>query len=172
MDPENEELKDEQSVEQHEAVEEEANQDQVDSTEDSAGLDDSHEETSEQSDHWKKKAKTWEKRAKANQAKAVDAEAALERERAARMRSEAIFEIAEREGISPRLLSRMNGETEEEIEENARMLKSSLSATQSYPSVRDSGYSGKDALTKEEILNTKNRSERLELIRQNPDLFN
>lgn len=149
---------------------------------------------------WKAEARKWEQRAKENKAaadklaayeaeqnekdeaeksdlqraieKAEKASAELEAMKAEKKRADLIKATAKSIGVDEDLLSMMSGNTEDEIESNAQVLKAKLDAIPKYPNVHDGGEGGKPARpTKEDILKIKNKNERFKAIKQNADLF-
>lgn len=150
---------------------------------------------------WKAEARKWEQRAKENKA-AADKLAALEKEQeekdeaqktelqkatekadkamkkleameAEKKRNDMIKRIATEKEVDADLLAAMVGDTEEEIEKNAEMLKTKIGQISKYPNVNDNGGSqgGAGKLTKEEILAIKDKKKRFEAIKENADLF-
>ena len=107
---------------------------------------------------WKKHSRDWEERSKTNLARAEKAEgekAAIEAEleaakselatlKASNERAEAVRSAAKAANVDEGVLSRMTGETPEEIAENARILAAATRQTgsASYPSVSDNGAGG------------------------------
>lgn len=80
---------------------------------------------------WKAKSRKWEQRAK-------QSEAALNEMKAAQERTAAVTAAAEKHGVPADVLSRMEGDAEE----NAKLLAKALSG-KAYPQTRDNGDAGK-----------------------------
>ncbi|MCI9129346.1 MAG: hypothetical protein HFJ65_03380 [Eggerthellaceae bacterium] len=141
---------------------------------DMSAAEDSLEETAEDSEDadgarseaekWKTRARNWERKAKSSAKEAASLKEAAAREALVR-------KIAGEQGVDAEVLIRMQGSTDEEISENAELLKVAAPKQSKFPSTKDAGYKPKGSITKDEILNTKNRAERLRLIRENQDLF-
>lgn len=147
---------------------------------------------------WKAEARKWERRAKENKAaadklekeqqerdearktelqkateKADKAMKKLEAMEAEQKRNELIKRVSSEKDVDAELLAMMSGDTEEEIEANAEALKAKMGKIPKYPNVNDNGGSdsGANQLTKEEILATKDKNKRFQLIKENADLF-
>lgn len=107
--------------------------------------------------------------------KAIERAEKAEREasalKAAKARAEAISEAAKASGVDADLLSRMVGDTVEEIAANAAVLKSKIAQMPVYPDVPDVGASGAPTITKDEIESIKNPMERVKARAQHPDLY-
>lgn len=94
--------------------------------------------------------------------RAEDAEAKVaEYERKAE-RAAIVAEVAAEKGVDAGWLSRMAGDTREEVEANAEFVASKLAGTPIYPSVTDNGAgNGSPGMTPEEIEKIKDPVERL-----------
>lgn len=128
-------------------------------------------------DGWKGRSRLWEERSKTNLARAEAAEAeketlqadleAVRAELAAlqasNTRAEAVRNAAKAANVDEAVLSRMTGESAEEIAENARILAAATQqGTPSYPSVPDNGANGNTyGMTLEQINAIKNPTERV-----------
>lgn len=150
---------------------------------------------------WKAEARKWEDRAKANKAAADELEALKKEQRekeesaktdlekaiakaekasselaemkAAQQRADLVKKTARDYKVDEDLLTLMVGNTEDEIEANAKALKAKFDALPKYPNVNDKGESsGSSKLTKKEILAIKNPKEQLRVAAQNLDAFN
>ena len=137
---------------------------------------------------WKAEARKWEARAKENKG-AAEKLAQIEeanktefekaKERAEKAESESkklkaeierrqiIEQVASDTGVSTSVLSRMIGDTEEEISANAAAVKA---AVPNYPSVK-AGNLTPPKVSKEEIMQIKDSRERRAAIAQHLDLF-
>ena len=94
----------------------------------------------------------------------------LERMKAERERETLAREIAKKANVSAEVLVRMQGDTEEEIEANAKLL-AETSKTR-WPEVKDGGHQKAPGKSKEEILAIKNPTERVREIARNIAAFN
>lgn len=103
------------------------------------------------------------------EARARKAEARVKELEAEQRRSQTVMAVAKETGVSPDLLLRMSGTSEEEIRENAKLAAESLKAK--WPDVRDNGSSKAPRMSKKEILAIEDQSERVRAIAKNPDLF-
>lgn len=102
-----------------------------------------------------------EKRAEAAEAKVKEYEAKAER-------AGIVVEVAEEKGVDAEWLSRMAGDTREEVEANAAWLAGKLSAQRIYPPVNDNGGAGSQAgMTPEEIRQIKDPMKRLQARAEN-----
>ena len=149
---------------------------------------------------WKAEARKWEQRAKENkdaadklvaieaeQAKKEEAEksdlqkaiekadkanAELEAMKAEKKRADLIKATAKSYEVDEELLSMMAGDSKDEIETNAKTLKSKIGSLPKYPNVNDRGGQGESSRpTKKEILEIKNPKEQLRVAAQNLDAF-
>lgn len=141
---------------------------------------------------WKAEARKWESRAKENRgaaeelaklkesqladiekakAEAAEAKAEADRLRAEKSRAEAVRAAAGAAGVDADLLSLMAGDSPEEIEANAQVLKAKISALPVYPSVPDNGAHAPAPVTREEVMAIRDRSERIAAIAKNQNLF-
>lgn len=103
--------------------------------------------------------------------RATKAEQELAELKAIREHELLVSEVARSKGVDLELLSKMVGDTREEIEANADTLIEHFSAMPKFPDVNDNGGHGAPAVTKESILAIKNPNERFEAIKQNANLF-
>lgn len=127
---------------------------------------------------WKKHSREWEERSKANLARAEQAEASnaaiqadldaaraeLAALQASNTRAEAVRTAAKAANVNEDVLSRMSGDSAEEIAENARILAAATvqQSGPSYPSVPDNGAgSGSYGMTLEQINAIKDPTERV-----------
>ena len=148
---------------------------------------------------WEAEAKKWEKRAKAShknelrlqkliddskpdpkqeprESSGDDAEARLERLQAEndRLKAEAkrgelVRSIAREVGVDPDLLIRFRSESEDDIRADAEDLAKALKTR--WPKVTDNGAGSTPRMSKKQILEIENQSERVKAIAKNPDLF-
>lgn len=151
--------------------------------------------TREEYDKLLAESRRWEKRAKDNAAKAREYEALqqqsmtdAERAEAATKRAEeaeakvaeferraerasVVGQVAGEAGVDPELLSRMSGDTREEVEANAVWLAKRLIELPKYPSVPDKGQQKAPAISEKDIGAIKDPRERVaaraKLIAQN-----
>lgn len=143
----------------------------------------------------KAESRKWEKRAKENKdaasriaeieeqnassqseidalkAKANEAIAELEALKESQRRSDIIRQVSKSVGVDESILSRMNGDTEDEITANAVALHESVGNLKRYPNVNDGGGTQAPVVSKESIMSIKNPNERFEAIKQNAQLF-
>lgn len=138
---------------------------------------------------WKAESRKWEERAKANSKaaeeleqlkasnqtdldaankRAEELEAELAQLKAINERQKTVNEVAAEIGVNAALLSRMSGNTEEDIRSNAQFLQSNIPI---YPTVKDGGSATPPSITKEQILAIENERERLQAIQNNIELF-
>lgn len=138
---------------------------------------------------WKALARKWEKRAKANAKELEDIKAAstddanartadelakakekIKQLEASQAREKSARAIARERGVDAEVLIRMQGDSEDEIKENAELLAKSSKAK--WPNVPDNGSSKPASkMTKEEILSIKNPVEQLRTAARNLDAF-
>lgn len=146
-------------------------------------------EPSESQTDWKAEARKWEKRAKQNQKANEDMQTARESEasemseklakaqaeikelKAKQARDQSVREIAKSSGVDPDILSRMIGDSEDEIKANADLLYKSSKAK--WPTVPDDGGAtkGQKRITKEQILAIKDPVEQANVAARNLDAF-
>lgn len=158
-------------------------------------------QTEPQGTDWKAEARKWEDRAKANKKALDAATAELEKSKASKAeagnpkpndgvdyeerarraearvkeleadqrRSQTVMAVAKETGVSPDLLLRMTGSTEEEIRDNAKLASEALKSK--WPDVRDNGGGKAPRMSKKQILEIEDQSERVKAIAKNPDLF-
>lgn len=141
---------------------------------------------------WKAEARKWESRAKENRSAAesqaaeaerikaeadrarADAEAAkaeADRLKAEKARAEAVKRASADHGVDADLLALMSGDTPEEIESNAGVLKAKLSAMPIYPNAPDNGAGSPETVTKKQIMSIKNPTERIGMMAKHSGLF-
>lgn len=118
----------------------------------------------EGADYWKSRARGWERQFKELKAeadelrdakelatgeakRADEAEAAL----GAANRELAVLKAASAANVDPALLAKMQGDTPEEIAQNAQMLSEGMRAAQAYPAVVDNGNQKPGPVTLEDI---------------------
>lgn len=101
--------------------------------------------------------------------RADKAERALAALKADAARRDLVQQVATSAGVSADVLARMQGDTAEQVQANADLLKSAT--PNPYPVVADAGEHATLKLTKAEILGIKNERERLRAIQENIDLF-
>jgi len=118
----------------------------------------------EEAEYWKNRSRGWERefkelKAEADELKgakefatsetkrADDAEAALN----AANRELAVLKAATAENVDAALLAKMQGDTPEEISQNAQMLAESIKAAQAYPTVVDNGNQKQAPMTLDDI---------------------
>lgn len=104
------------------------------------------------------------KRAEEAEAKVAEFERAAER-------ASIVREVAAERGVDAEWLSRMAGDTREEIEANAGFLASRLSGAPIYPSVPDGGSVRAAPITKEQIESIRDPRERVRTRAQHLDLY-
>lgn len=141
------------------------------------------EETEEHDDvsNWKKESRKWERLTKKETsekekalARAEAAEKELEALKAKDARNSLISTIATEKGIDSSILSRMAGESEEDIRQNAAFIADYMTKQlKTYQKIPDSGEPGGRVgrITPEDIKGIKNPSERVRTIAQNLDLY-
>ncbi len=129
----------------------------------------------EDAGYWKSRSRSWEKqfkelKAEADELKgakefatgetkrADEAEAALN----AANRELAVMKAARDANVDAALLSRMQGDTPEEIAQNAQLLVDGIKAAQAYPVVNDNGTQKAAPQTIEDIDAIEDRAERME----------
>lgn len=139
---------------------------------------------------WKALARKWEERAKANKdaadayealkasskadldaanARARELEAELAGIKAAAERAEAVRQAAKAAGVDEAVLSRMSGDTAEEIADNARLL-AEAAPRRAYPAVSDGGAPARaQGMTLAQIQEIKDPAARVMARAQNPD---
>lgn len=139
---------------------------------------------------WKALARKWEERAKANKdaadayealkasskadldaanARARELEAELAGIKAAAERAEAVRQAAKAAGVDEAVLSRMSGDTVEEIADNARLL-AEAAPRRAYPAVSDGGAPARaQGMTLAQIQAIKDPAARVMARAQNPD---
>jgi len=83
-----------------------------------------------------------------------------------------IAEVAADKGVDQDWLSRMSGDTREEVEGNADWLKTKLSGAPIYPSVSDNGHQGASSITREQIEAIKDPRERVRMRARHIELYN
>ena len=118
----------------------------------------------EDAEYWKNRSRGWErqfkelkaerdelsdaKRQAVDEAKrADDAEAAL----SAANRELAVLKAASQAGVDANLLAKMQGDTPDEIAQNAQMLADGIRAAQAYPVVEDKGNQKAGPMTLDDI---------------------
>ena len=118
----------------------------------------------EDAEYWKNRSRGWErqfkelkaerdelsdaKRQAVDEAKrADDAEAAL----SAANRELAVLKAASQAGVDASLLAKMQGDTPDEIAQNAQMLADGIRAAQAYPVVEDKGNQKQPPMTLDDI---------------------
>lgn len=118
----------------------------------------------EDAEYWKSRSRGWEKQFKELKAerdelsdakkqavdeakRADDAEAALN----AANRELAVLKAASQAGVDANLLAKMQGDTPEEIAQNAQMLAEGIRAAQPYPVVEDKGNQKVGPITLDDI---------------------
>ena len=118
----------------------------------------------EDAEYWKSRSRGWEKQFKEMKAEAEElkgakefatgetrradeAEAAL----AAANRELAVIKAASEAGVDAGLLSKMQGDTPEEIAQNAQMILNSMKSAQAYPIVEDKGNQKQSQMTLADI---------------------
>lgn len=111
-----------------------------------------------------------EKAAQEAAKRAEEAETRLAQMEAERARSELISKVASEAGVNAEVLSRMAGETEEEVKANAEILSEAIPKA-AFPDITDNGNQSAPIVTKADIDGIKNPVERLKAIQQNADLF-
>lgn len=104
------------------------------------------------------------KRAEEAEAKVADYERKAER-------ASVVAEVAAAKGVDADWLSRMSGDTREDIEANADFLASKLSGQPIYPSVPDRGQAKTPPMTKEQIESIKDPRERVRMRARHIDLY-
>ena len=104
------------------------------------------------------------KRAEEAEAKVADYERKAER-------AGIVAEVAAAKGVDADWLSRMSGDTREDIEANADFLASKLSGQPIYPSVPDRGQAKTPPMTKEQIESIKDPRERVRMRARHIDLY-
>ena len=104
------------------------------------------------------------KRAEEAEAKVADYERRAER-------AGIVAEVAAEKGVDAEWLSRMSGDTREDIEANADFLASKLSGHPIYPSVTDRGHAKTPPMTKEQIESIKDPRERVRMRARHIDLY-
>jgi hypothetical protein len=104
------------------------------------------------------------KRAEEAEAKVADYEREAER-------AGIVAEVAAAKGVDADWLSRMSGDTREDIEANADFLASKLSGQPIYPSVPDRGQAKTPPMTKEQIESIKDPRERVRMRARHIDLY-
>lgn len=104
------------------------------------------------------------KRAEEAEAKVADYERRAER-------AGIVAEVAASKGVDADWLSRMSGDTREDIEANADFLASKLSGQPIYPSVPDRGQAKTPPMTKEQIESIKDPRERVRMRARHIDLY-
>lgn len=110
-------------------------------------------------------------RASAAEKRAAEAEAKVaEYERKAE-RAGIVAEVAAEKAVDAEWLSRMAGDTREDIEANADFLASKLSGQPIYPSVTDRGQAKTPPMTKEQIESIKDPRERVRMRARHIDLY-
>lgn len=141
------------------------------------------EETPESADDvsvWKRESRKWErltKRETAEKEKAQKRAEAAERQlalmKAQEDRTNLVCDIAKEKGVSVSLLSRMTGDDEQSIRENADFLLENVVKKKGYQKLPDAGEPTHrvNQTSVEDILNIKNSRERLQAISQNLELF-
>ena len=109
----------------------------------------------------------------AEQAKqeADELKAELEELQARHARHELVKLSAKANKVDAELLDLMRGESQDEIDANAKLLHEKLAGMQIYPSITDSGSTSKPAITKENIMSIKDTEKRLKAIAENKHLF-
>lgn len=105
------------------------------------------------------------KRAEKAEAKVADYERRAER-------ASVVAEVAAAKGVDAEWLSRMSGDTREDIEANADFLASKLSGQPIYPSVTDNGQRKTPPMTKEQIESIKDPRERVRMRARHIELYN
>lgn len=105
-----------------------------------------------------------EKRAEAAEAKVAEYERLRER-------ADIVAEVAAEKGVDAEWLSRMAGDTREEIEGNAGFIASKLAGSHIYPSVADGGSQGAPPITREQIDAIKDPGERVRMRAHHIDLY-
>ena len=86
-------------------------------------------------------------------------------------RASVVAEVAAAKGVDAEWLSRMSGDTREDIEANADFLASKLSGQPIYPSVTDNGQRKTQPMTKEQIESIKDPRERVRMRARHIDLY-
>lgn len=104
------------------------------------------------------------KRAEEAEAKVADYERRAER-------ASVVSEVAAAKGVDADWLSRMAGDTREDIEANADFLASKLGGQPIYPSVPDRGQAKTPPMTKEQIESIKDPRERVRMRARHIDLY-
>ena len=155
----------------------------------------SHDSGAEEYDKLLAQSRKWEDRAKANAAAAKELDAIkaqsmtdAEKLAAAAKRAEEaeakvaeyerraeragiVAEVAAAKGVDAEWLSRMAGDTREEVEANADFIVSKLGAQPIYPSVPDKGQAKAAPMTKEQIEAIRDPRERIRVRAQHLDLY-
>lgn len=103
--------------------------------------------------------------------RAEKAEAELEGLRAERERDRMVQAVASETGVDASLLSKMRGDSEEDVRANAEQIRALVSPRKRYPEVSDSGPRGSAGITREQIEKTKSPAERVRLRAQNIGLY-
>ena len=137
-----------------------------------------HAETTKHMRHWEKIAKN-SKDDNLSEAleRAQNAEQELANMKAEKAHNELLAAVAAEKEVPLSVLSLMSGQTREELEACADALKSVTTEpepkpAQNFPTIKDTGEAqNKSHLTREDIRQIKNPSERREAIRENIKLF-
>ncbi len=90
---------------------------------------------------------------------------------AAEARTKIIQAVAKETGVDAELLERMAGDDEDAIRTNAGILKAKMDKIPKNPAVVDNGSNPKPKLSKEQILEMKNPSDRVRAIAENRGVF-
>lgn len=122
-------------------------------------------------DELKKQTMTSEERAQAEKARADKAEAELAGYRAKAERESIVSEVAAAKRVDADILSRMAGDTRDELEEAADWLSKKLASAPIYPSVSDKGAGKTAPVTKEQIDAIKDPKERIRMRAKHIDLY-
>ena len=127
----------------------------------------------EDAEYWKTRSRGWERefkelKAEADELKGAKEFATSETKRAdeaeaalnAANRELAVLKAASAANVDANLLAKMQGETPEEISQNAQMLAESFKAAQAYPTVVDNGSQKPAPMTLDDIDSIKDEAQR------------